>query len=97
MNLKQEVPQRTIHALAMSEAFTAHWVFKFPTTKVVLSDNGSQFASWVFLGVFKIMGISEDFTSTYHPKTNGLTESCNGSTFQMILCYVYERQLDLDV
>lgn len=72
-------------------------MFKYGVPKEVLSDNGPQFASLFSMGVFQAMGITNSFTSTYHPQTNGKTERFNRTILQMIRCYVADLQRYWDV
>ena len=42
--------------------------------KTLISDNGKQFASKFFQAVCSLLDLSNIFTSTYHPQTNGQVE-----------------------
>lgn len=87
---------RTITALSVAKAFCRTWVYNFGTPKIVLTDNGSQFASRFFLQVCKILGIHKVFTTEYHPQTNGQAERFNRTILASLRDYVSESQKDWD-
>ena len=87
---------RTITALSVAKAFCKTWVYNFGTPKVVLTDNGSQFAARFFLKVCKILGIHKVFTTEYHPQTNGQAERFNRTILASLRNYVSESQKDWD-
>ena len=94
--LTQAVPLRKINALNVAIAFVEHWVFKYGPPRTLISDNGRQFASKFFLRVCGYVGLSNIFTSTYHPQTNGQVERYNRTILAMLLNYVNEHQDDWD-
>ena len=87
---------RTITALSVAKAFCRTWVYNFGTPKIVLTDNGSQFASRSFLQVCRILGIYKVFTTEYHPQTNGQAERFNRTILASLRDYVSESQKDWD-
>lgn len=95
--LTQIVPLRTITAEAVAAAFVIHWVFKYGTPKQTLTDNGSQFASKFMQETCQVLGVSNTFTSTYHPQTNGQAERFNRTLTAMLRCYVDENPTTWDV
>ena len=62
---------RTITSLSVAKAFCWMWVYKYGTPKILLTDNDSQFTSRFFLNVCRLLGTKKDFTTAYHPQTNG--------------------------
>lgn len=95
--MTQAIPLRRIHALSVAVAFEEHWIFKYGTPHEVLSDNGSQFTSKFFSGVWQLMRITNWFTSTYHSQTNGHKEQKNPTILEMPRCYVSDHQRDWDL
>ncbi|KAL0149683.1 hypothetical protein M9458_055012, partial [Cirrhinus mrigala] len=52
-----------------------HQVFRhFGLPEEIVSDRGPQFISHVWKAFFKLLGISVNLSSGYHPQTNGQTE-----------------------
>ena len=94
--LTQVVPLKKITALTVSVAFVEHWVYKYGPPKLLLSDNGGQFASKFFQRVCGYLGLANVFTSTYHPQTNGQVERYNRTILAMLRNYVNEHQDDWD-
>lgn len=57
-----------------------HWkkqVCRFGVPVVIISDNGTQFASQVVQQFCSDLGIQQKFSSVGHPQTNGQVESAN--------------------
>ncbi|GJW51399.1 reverse transcriptase domain-containing protein [Tanacetum coccineum] len=49
----------------------------FGIPKIIISDNGKQFAGGIFLVFCQKLGILQSFTSVYHPQANGQVEVTN--------------------
>ena len=94
--LTRVVPLRKITAYNVAVAFVEHWVFSYGPPECVISDNGKQFAAKFFQAVCELLGISNVFTSTYHPQTNGQVERYNRTILAMLRNYVNEHQNDWD-
>ena len=62
---------RRSDAYTVVVAFVEAWVLKYGPPKTLISDNGEQFASKFFQALCPLLGISNIFTSTYHPQING--------------------------
>ena len=77
-------------------AFVEAWIFKYGPPKTLISDNGKQFAAKFFEAVCSLLGLSNIFTSTYHPQTNGQVERYNRTMLAMLRNYVNEHQNDWD-
>lgn len=54
----------------------------FPDT--ILSDRGPQFTSDITREISRLLGIKQNFTSPYHPQSNGVCERLNGTIKSMI-------------
>lgn len=63
----------------------------FPHT--ILSDNGPQFKSEIYLQVCRFFNIKPTKSSIYHPQSNGMVERFNG-TLKSILRKVAENEPD---
>ena len=94
--LTRTVPLRNITEAAVARAFTTHWAFCYGPPSILLSDNGKQFASRLFVHVCKIMGTNNAFTSTYHPQANGQVERFNRTILAALRHYVLDNPRDWD-
>jgi len=94
--LTSVTPLARISADDVARAFVGDWVFKYGPPKTLISDNGKQFASKFFQRICSILGVSNIFTSTYHPQTNGQVERYNRTVLAMLRNYVNEHQSDWD-
>lgn len=65
----QTVPLKTVMASECAHAFFSHWMAKYGAPLLVLSENGSQFASRFFQAVCATLGVKQIFTSEYHPQS----------------------------
>ena len=90
--LTQVIPLRRIDVYTVAVAFVEHWIFNYGPPKTLISDNGKQFASKFFQAVCSLLGLSNIFTSTYHPQTDGQVELYNGTILEMLRNYVNEHQ-----
>ena len=90
------VPLRNVNAYSTAVAFCEAWVFKYGPPKTLLSDNGKQFASRIFLNVCQLRGVTNAFTSAYHLQPNGQVKRYNRTILSMLRCYVEEHQNDWD-
>ncbi|KAL0180232.1 hypothetical protein M9458_025674, partial [Cirrhinus mrigala] len=52
---------------------TAEQLFQFGLPEETVSGRGPQFISHVWKAFFKLLGISVNLSSSYHPQTNGQT------------------------
>ena len=94
--LTQVIPVRRIDAYTVAVAFVEACIFKYGPPKTLTSDNGKQFAANFLQAVCSLLGLSNIFTSTYHPQTNGQVERYNRAILAMLRNYVNEHQHDWD-
>ena len=95
--LTQVVALRITTAYTVATAFRDAWVFKYAVPSSLLSDNGPQFNAKLFQSVFRVLGITNFYTSAYHPQTNVQVERYNRTIASMLRNYVNEHQDDWDV
>ena len=69
-------------------------MFKYGAPDSLVSDNGSQFVADFFQRVCTLLRVTNLFTTTYHPQTNGQAESFNRSLMAMLRCYVEDHPDD---
>jgi len=94
--LTQAIPLRDATALTVSSAFIDTWVADYGIPDSVLTDNGPQFASVYYQGIFGLLGIASNHTSPYHPQTNGQVERYNRTLVRQLRCYIAEHQKEWD-
>ncbi|KAL0163603.1 hypothetical protein M9458_039356, partial [Cirrhinus mrigala] len=69
------VPLRGLPTAMETAEHLFHQVFRhYGLPEEIVSDRGPQFTSHVWKAFFKLLGISVNLTSGYHPQTNGQTE-----------------------
>ena len=95
--LKQVVALWAVTAYTVAVAFCESWVFKYGVPRSPLSDNGAQFNAKFFHSTCRVVGITNLYTSAYHPQTNGQVERYNQTISSMLRNYVGEHQEDWDV
>ena len=78
-------------AEAMVEVFS-----RLGVPNEILSDNGTQFVSGLMKEAARLLGVSQFFTTPYHPMANGACERFNGTLKQMLRRMCQERPQDWD-
>ena len=94
--LTRAIPLRDATALTVSSAFIDTWVAAYGIPDSVLTDNGPQFASVYYQGILGLLGIASNYTSPYHPQTNGQVERYNRTLVRQLRCYIAEHQKEWD-
>ena len=94
--LTQVVALRTVTAYTVTVAFCDAWVFKYCVPRSLLSDNGPQFNAKFLHSTCRVLGVTNLYTSAYHPQTNGQVERYNRTIASMLRNYVSEHQDDWD-
>jgi transposase InsO family protein len=73
------VPMADQTASSVAQAFVDRWLACYGIPIVVLTDNGSNFASKFMAVVTQMLGIKHVYTSAYRPSTNGQVERFNAT------------------
>jgi len=89
--LTRVVPLRDVTALDDLSAFIDVWIASYGIPDSNLSDDGPQFASILYQGVLKMLGVSTNYATPYHPQTNGQVERFNKTLVQQLRQYVSEH------
>ena len=90
--MTRAIPLQRIDAESIAAAFLDYWVAAYGPPATVLSDNGPQFRSTYFQGVCSLLGISNRYSTTYHPQTNGQVERYNRTIVGQLRTYVEDHQ-----
>nr|XP_027088752.1 uncharacterized protein K02A2.6-like [Coffea arabica] len=72
-------PLRSITGSAVRKFFWKNVVCRFGLPRVIISDNGKQFADNAFKRWCENLGIKQHFTSVGHPQANGQAENFNST------------------
>ena len=75
-----------ISNIFMKEIFKLHGL-----PKAIVSDKAVKFTSNFWKGLFADMGTKLNFSTTYHPQTDGQTERVNQVLEDMLRKYVMEK------
>ena len=94
--MTRAIPLRDATALTVSSAFIDTRVAAHGIPDSVLTDNGPQFASVYYQGIRGLLGIASNYTSPYHPQTNGQVERYNRTLVRQLRCYIAEHQKKWD-
>lgn len=94
--LTQVIKLATITACIVAVALCEIWVFKYGITVSLVSENGPQFVSKLSQSVCRKLGITNFYTSTYHPQTNGQVRGDNHTLAAMLENYVNDNRDDWD-
>ncbi len=86
-------PLREISADTVAKCFIEGIVCRYGPPTELLSDRGSQFLSDVMKSACTFLTINKQFTTSYRPNVNGLTERFNGTLVQTLAKYATDQQL----
>jgi len=83
-------------AMTVARVFVEEIVLKFGIPQVMLTDQSSNFLSYLFANVCKLLRVKTIKTSSYHPQTNGALERTHRVLVEYLRCYILEDQTDWD-
>jgi len=89
--LTRVVPLRDVTALDVLSTFIDVWIASYGIPDSTLSENRPQFASVLYQGVLQMLGIGTNYTTPYHPQTNGQVERFNTTLVLQLRHYVREH------
>jgi len=92
----ERVPLRNIKARTRAHAFFVQWVFQFTAPSRLLSDRGDQFRSALLNRLCSRLGISNIYTTAYHPQTNAQDKRLNRFIWAHLSLYTQPNQKDWD-
>ncbi len=78
------VPLPNKSAVTVAHAIVSHLICPFTTPRVLLSDNGAEFANAVLASICQQYGITQTFITAYHPASNGLVERTNKKILEIL-------------
>lgn len=72
------VPVKTTYdGKKLADLYMTHVVCRYGCPKKIVSDRGTQFTSRFWQQLHEAMGTNLNFSTAYHPQTNGQTERVN--------------------
>ena len=81
----------------IAKVFVEQVICRHGAPEQFLTDNGSNFCAELMVEVNKLLQISPQHSTPYHPQCNGLVEKFNGTLSKMLSMYVNEHPKDWDV
>ena len=75
-----------------AKALVDQFISRFGTPHLIVSDQGSNFNSKLFMEVCQLLQIAKKRTSPYRPSANGQVERCNRSILQLLRCFSNDEQ-----
>jgi len=84
------LPRKDAETVAM--VFCDTWVASYGPPDTLLTENGPQLSSTLFQGVCRLMGITNLYSTTYHPHTQGQFERYNRTIVARLKAYVEDHQ-----
>eukprot|EP00877_Chromochloris_zofingiensis_P013639 jgi/Chrzof1/8529/Cz03g14150.t1 len=85
----------------VAKLFRQQVVRLFGVPKIIVSDRDTKFMSEFWRALFASLGTRLNFSSSYHPESDGQTERVNRTLQQVLRCYAatnpssWEQHLDL--
>ena len=68
------VPLKDMTAPMVTQAFINNWLARYGLPEALISDQGSQFESYIFHNLLSKLRIAKKRTTAYRPQTNGRLE-----------------------
>lgn len=65
--LPETIPIQVISAETMARAFRTHWIARLGNLKIISTEQGCQFKSYLFSFLGQILRIRHFRTTSYHP------------------------------
>jgi hypothetical protein len=99
----QDYKTKQVHFIACNTTMTAedkadihvNWVFRLHgLPRRVILDRGSLYTSKVMRAIYKCLGIKANFSTVFHPQTDGQTEHVNQELEMFLRAFVNWRQDD---
>ena len=64
--------------------------------KIIISNRDRRFCNHFWVSLFKIIGTKMDFTSAFHPESNGQSEATSSTILDLLRCYTIDRPSNWD-
>ena len=87
------VPIKTKSAMEISRQFFKY-ITIFGPPKEIITDQGKEFCNSLMDELSKLVGVEHRVTSSYHPRTNGLTEKFNQTLINALKKHTEDNKQD---
>lgn len=68
------IPVADIRTETVVRSIFMHWISRFGSPEIIITDRGTQFESALFTSFYTLLGIRRVRTTAYHPQSNGKIE-----------------------
>ena len=83
--------KKTLSAKQVVELFLKHVFVHHGLPQSIVSDRDGRFCNDFWITLFTNLGTHIDFTSSFHPESNGQTEATNSTILDLLGLYVHNR------
>ena len=80
-------------SLTTAQAAYNHFFSKYGFPEKIVTDQGTNFESYLFKDLCKVANITKLRTTSYHPQSNGNSERFNSTLINMIKTLEYEQKV----
>ncbi len=87
------VPIKSKSAMEIARQFFKY-ITIFEPRKEIITDQGKEFCNSIMDELIKLVGVKHRVTSSYHPRTNGLTEKFNQTLINALKKHTEENKQD---
>lgn len=86
------VPMENTSAITTAEAFVNNFICRFGCPKAILTDQGTNFLSYLMKNIAKRFKIKHFRTSTYHPQSNGSVERSHHVFIEYLKVFISKNE-----
>ena len=87
---------KQVDAQGIADLLFEHYVRHFGIPKIITSDRDPRWTSLFFKNLSQLLGIDIQYSTAYHPQTNGRAERTNRTVLDTLRCYAQEIDQDWD-
>lgn len=84
-------PLPDITAETVAQAFYSNWISRFGCPTQIITDQGRQFESALFMSLAVLLGSKRIRTTPYHPQSNGKVERWHRTLKSAIKCHSTDK------
>lgn len=83
--------KKTLSAKQAALLFLKHIFVQHGLPQSIISDRDTRFCNDFWVTLFTNLGTNIDFTSAFHPESNGQTEATNSTILDLLRTYTHDR------
>ena len=88
--------RKTLNAPLVAKLFIKTVFTHHGLPRVIVSDRDSHFCNHFWLALFANLGSKIDFSSAFHPESNGQSEATNSTIMDLLRAYTIDRPSNWD-